>query len=142
MRRLFLSLKILGLSFLVLPGAQASEDSELPLLHQQLLGDWNLVLINNNWPPLLESNISVTQSGIFGNTGCNRFFASIGLLDQGFWEISPVSTTRKRCMGYEDMQERSVLDALVTGARIEFDEASDQFTVEINSHSLTYQKEY
>ena len=141
MKRLFLSLNILFLSFLVLPVAQAFEDSELPLLHQQLLGAWNLVLINDQ-PPMYQSSLHITPDNIFGNTGCNNFFSSIGWLDQGFWEISSVLTTRKGCMGSDlQMQESKVLDTLVTKARIEFDEASELLTVEIDDHSLTYQKE-
>ncbi|EDP60813.1 META domain-containing protein [Vibrio sp. AND4] len=141
MKRLFLSLKILVLSFLVLPGAQAFEDSELPLLHQQLLGTWKLVQINNQ-PSLYQPNLRITQDNISGNTGCNNFFASIVWLDQGVWEITPVLTTRKGCKNPDlQMHERNVLKTLVTGAGIEFDEASDRLTLEVDDHSLTYQKE-
>ena len=140
MKRLFLSLNLLFFSFFLLPAAQATEEPELSSLHKKVLGAWSLAQINAQTPEH-QSTLQITRDNIFGNTGCNNFFATIGWLDQGFWEITPPLTTRKGCIGTQFQQEKDILGVLLTEAMIRFDEISKQLIIEYDSKVLTYQKE-
>ena len=79
---------------------------------------WQLVTIGTD-TPAAEATLTFGDDGrVFGTTGCNRYFGTYTLADDGRLTLSQVGSTRMACPPAEMAQETRFLDALDGAERV------------------------
>ncbi|AQS38544.1 heat shock protein [Shewanella psychrophila] len=139
MKKLSLSAFTLFLSIFVFSSVAIAERSPLPPLHEEVIGAWKLVKINDILP-YHQAYLYITAENMFARTGCNHLFSTITWFDQDFWEIDPVSTTRMDCAGTRELQELLILNTLKSGANISYQDDEKQLIIQESENVLTYNK--
>ena len=127
------------LSFVILPFAHADQSMSFSDLHQKAKGSWDLYIINGH-VPLGYPNIEITDTDMFGDSGCNDFFGGFTDFSENNLQSDGVATTRMYC-GYErDQQESQVVEALEQTTVLSYDEATDALTIGSEENTLIFKR--
>lgn len=140
MKKLILSLSLLAFSGVLEASPQAlatTTENELSATHQTATGPWRLIGINGE-PPKHKSLIQIAQNNIYGDTGCNRFFAQIIIFEKNTLELTSISNTRMGCSITQAAQEAIILNTLEEGVYIVYDRVSELLTVRGQNNTLIY----
>lgn len=127
------------LSFVILPFAHAGQSMPFSDLHQKAKGIWDLYIINGH-VPLGYPNLEITDTDMFGSSGCNHIFGDITGFSENNLQNDGFFTTRMYCGFERDKQESRVLEALEQTTVLSYDEATDALTIGSEENTLIFKR--